>query len=149
MTRYVILFLALCAVALAQGVYPPVGGDSVRKGLRLLAPTGRLGMYGASSLAAGRTRAPFAMLAFALRTPWLKSNPVTLMNENKGVFGVNVGHMWDQTARIAGWFEDILELWRHGIARPRIARTFSFEEAGLAHEFIQSRSNIGKVLLTP
>ncbi|MFV0281522.1 MAG: zinc-binding dehydrogenase [Rhodoblastus sp.] len=126
-----------------------VGGDSVRKGLRILAPTGRIGMFGASSLATGRKRDLRAFLAFALRTPWLKFNPIALMNENKGVFGVNVGHMWGETERIGGWFHDILDLWTQGAIAPQIARTFPFEEAGAAHEFIQSRRNLGKVLLTP
>ncbi len=126
-----------------------VGGESAKKGFRILAPTGRLGMFGASSMAAGRTRHPLAMLAFALKTPWLHFNPITLMSQNKGVFGVNVGHMWDETARVSGWFGEILDLWRQGIVRPQIARTFSFDEAGAAHEFIQSRGNLGKVLLTP
>ena len=46
-----------------------VGGESVKKGFRILAPTGRLGMFGASSMATGRTRHPLAMLSFALQTP--------------------------------------------------------------------------------
>lgn len=126
-----------------------VGGESVKKGFRVLAPTGRLGMFGASSMATGRTRNPLALLSFALQTPWFQANPVTLMNENKGVIGVNVGHMWSETARIAGWFEQILDLWKQGVVRPQIAKTFAFAEAGAAHDYIQSRSNLGKVLLTP
>ncbi|MCB1534766.1 MAG: zinc-binding dehydrogenase, partial [Rhodoblastus sp.] len=126
-----------------------VGGESVKKGFRILAPTGRLGMFGASSMATGRTRNPLAMLSFAFRTPWLQFNPLALMNENKGVFGVNVGHMWSETERIAGWFAEILDLWRQGVVRPQIARTFAFAEAGAAHDYIQSRGNLGKVLLIP
>ena len=126
-----------------------VGGESVKKGFRILAPTGRLGMFGASSMATGRTRNPLAMLSFAFRTPWLQFNPLALMNENKGVFGVNVGHMWSEAERIAGWFAEILDLWRQGVVRPQIARTFAFAEAGAAHDYIQSRGNLGKVLLIP
>ena len=126
-----------------------IGGESVKKGFRVLAPTGRLGMFGASSMATGRTRNPLAMLSFAVKTPWLQFNPVALMNENKGVFGVNVGHMWGETERIAGWFREILDLWKQGVVKPQIARTFAFEEAGAAHDYIQSRGNLGKVLLIP
>ena len=126
-----------------------VGGDSLKKGFRVLSPTGRLGIFGASSMATGRTRNPLAMLSFAFKTPWLQFNPLTLMNENKGVFGVNVGHMWDESPRIAGWFNEILGLWVQGALKPQIARTFRFEEAGAAHEYIQNRSNLGKVLLIP
>lgn len=126
-----------------------VGGESFRKSFRVLAPTGRLGMFGASTMATGRTRNPLAMLSMAWRMPWLQGNPVALMNQNKGVFGVNVGHMWNEADRIAGWLGDILDLWRQGAVRPQIARTFRFDEAAEAHDYIQSRSNLGKVLLVP
>jgi hypothetical protein len=29
-------------------------------------------------------------------TPWLQFNPLSLMSANKGVFGVNLGHMWGE-----------------------------------------------------
>jgi synaptic vesicle membrane protein VAT-1 len=125
-----------------------VGGDSFKKSYRALAPTGRLGMFGASSMAQGVKRNPLALLSFAASMPWLQFNPVSLMNANKGVFGVNVGHMWNEVDRVGGWMTDILDLWGKGVVRPQIAKTFSFDEAAAAHEFIQSRGNIGKVVLT-
>jgi hypothetical protein len=58
-----------------------IGGDSLRKGHRLLAPTGRPptrpGMVGMWSILAS--------------APWLQFNPLSLMNTSKGVFGVNWG----------------------------------------------------------
>ncbi len=129
-------------------VLDAVGGESFKKGYRVLAPTGRLGMFGASSMAQGRTRNPLALLKFAASMPWLQFNPVSLMNDNKGAFGVNVGHMWNEIPRVAGWMTDILDLWGKGVVRPQIAKTFSFAQAAQAHEFIQSRSNVGKVVLT-
>jgi NADPH:quinone reductase-like Zn-dependent oxidoreductase len=35
------------------------------------------------------------------------------------------------------------------VVKPKIARTFVFDEAPDAHHFIQDRKNIGKVLLKP
>ena len=40
-------------------------------------------------------------------------------------------------------------LWDKGAIRPKIARVFAFDEAPEAHQFIQDRKNIGKVLLKP
>ncbi|MFO1117763.1 MAG: medium chain dehydrogenase/reductase family protein [Beijerinckiaceae bacterium] len=125
-----------------------VGGESFKKSYRALAPTGRLGMFGASSMAQGQTKNPLALLKLAASMPWLQFNPVALMNANKGVFGVNVGHMWNEIPRVAGWLEEILALWSQGIVRPQVAKTFSFEEAADAHAYIQSRANVGKVVLT-
>jgi NADPH:quinone reductase-like Zn-dependent oxidoreductase len=130
-------------------ILDPIGGDSWRKGLRLLAPTGRLVCFGLSSAATSKERsllAPFRALA---KVPWLRVNPISLMNENHGVLGVNLGHMWDQVDVLRGWLEQILRWWTEGKVRPHVDRTFSFADAPAAHAYIQDRRNIGKVVLVP
>jgi synaptic vesicle membrane protein VAT-1 len=89
------------------------------------------------------------MLATVARIPWFQFNPLALMNANKGVFGVNLGHMWGEVDRIRGWAEQLFALWAQGVVKPKIAKTFRFDEAAKAHHFIQDRGNIGKVLLLP
>jgi len=126
-----------------------VGGDSVKKGYRLLAPTGRLGMFGISAAATSKTRNPLSMLSVLVKTPWLQFNPIALINANKGVFGVNLGHLWRELDRVREWGDRLLELWAQGVVKPKIARSFKFDEAAQAHHFIQDRRNIGKVLLVP
>ena len=126
-----------------------VGGDSLKKGYRILAPTGRLGMFGISAAATGKQRSVLGMVSLLARTPWLSFNPISLMNANKGVFGVNLGHMWGEGDRIRGWADQLFDLWRQSAIKPVIARSFRFDEAAQAHHFIQDRKNIGKVLLVP
>lgn len=126
-----------------------VGGNSLKKGYRLLAPTGRLGIFGASSAARNKTGGISGMLLMLVNTPWLQFNPLSLMNANKGVFGVNQGHMWGEIDRLRGWLDQVLGLYEKGAIKPKIARVFTFGEAAAAHHFIQDHKNIGKVLLTP
>jgi NADPH:quinone reductase-like Zn-dependent oxidoreductase len=126
-----------------------VGGDSLKKGYRLLAPTGRLGMFGASSAATGKARGYLGMASMLANTPWVQFNPLSLMNANKGVFGVNLGHMWGDFDRMRPWMDQLMGLWESGAIKPKIARVFKFYEAAAAHHFIQDRKNIGKVLLKP
>jgi len=71
------------------------------------------------------------------------------MNGNKGVFGVNMGRMWDEIDRLRPWMGRILDLWREGVTRPVVDRTFPFSEAAAAHHYLQDRKNQGKVLLVP
>ena len=81
-----------------------IGGDSLKKGYRLLAPTGRLGVFGASSAAASKGAGYLGMVSMLANTPWVQFNPLSLMNANKGVFGVNLGHIWaSSTVRGPGW----------------------------------------------
>ncbi|HTV34648.1 MAG TPA: medium chain dehydrogenase/reductase family protein [Methylocella sp.] len=126
-----------------------VGGASLKKGYRLLAPTGRLGMFGISSAVTGKQRRFIDLVLLLARTPWFQFNPTALINANKGVFGVNVGHLWGEIDRIRGWGDSLLELWKEGAIKPKIAQSFSFEEAADAHRFMEERKNIGKVLLVP
>jgi NADPH:quinone reductase-like Zn-dependent oxidoreductase len=126
-----------------------VGGESWKKSYRVLAPTGRLGMFGVSAAASGKERSVLGFMSLLANTPWFQFNPLSLMNANKGVFGVNLGHMWGEVDRIREWAERLLDLWAQGIVKPKIARSFRFEEAPQAHHFIQDRRNIGKVLLVP
>lgn len=126
-----------------------VGGESWKKGYRVLAPTGRLGMFGISAAASGKERNMLGMLALLARTPWLQFNPLSLMNANKGVFGVNLGHLWGEIDRMREWADRLFDLWVQGVVKPKIAHNFRFDEAPKAHHFIQDRRNIGKVLLVP
>ena len=125
-----------------------VGGDSFRKSFRALAATGRLGMFGVSSSAPGKQGRVLGMLGLIAKMPWLDFNPVTLLNANKGVFGVNLGHLWGEVPRIRRWMDDILALYASGAVKPQIAGTFSLVRAAEAHHYVQDRKNIGKVLLT-
>ena len=126
-----------------------VGGESWKKGYRVLAPTGRLGMFGISAAVTGKQRNPLAMLRLLATIPWFRFNPLSLMNANKGIFGVNLGHMWGEIDRQREWADRLLALWAQGVIKPVIARSFRFGEAAQAHHFIQDRRNIGKVLLVP
>ena len=124
-----------------------VGGDSFKRSYRVLAPTGRLGMFGMSAVAGGKERSIASLFATAVTTPWFQFTPVSLLNANKGVFGVNLGHLWGEVDRIRNWGEQLLDLWTRGVVRPQIAATFGFDEAPDAHHYIQDRRNVGKVLL--
>src|ERR1700733_10799601 len=53
-----------------------VGGESWKKGYRVLPSTGRLGMFGVSSLASGKERNILSMLSMLANTPWFQFNPL-------------------------------------------------------------------------
>jgi NADPH:quinone reductase-like Zn-dependent oxidoreductase len=128
-------------------VLDAVGGKSFKKSYRSLAATGRLGMFGISSAATGKTKSVVSFLKMAASMPWFKFTPPELINQNKGVFGVNLGHLWDEMDRVQGWMIDLLKLYEQGFIKPVVDKTFSFDEAAQAHHYIQDRKNMGKVLL--
>ena len=52
-----------------------------------------------------------AFLRAALSIPWLASSPPALINENKGLFGVNMGHLWGEEEMVLGELEALLATW--------------------------------------
>lgn len=130
-------------------VLDPVGGVSWAKGLDLLRPGGRLICFGVSSMAAGQTRSIGAALSMLWGTPWLKVNPIALMNDNRGVMGVNMGHMFDERERLAGWLQQVFDLAEQGVIRPHVHATVPFSQAAEAHRILHDRENLGKVVLVP
>jgi NADPH:quinone reductase-like Zn-dependent oxidoreductase len=130
----------------ADVVLDPIGGRSFRISYQLLAPLGRLVLYGASSLASGERRSLWRLVRTMVEMPAFR--PLSLMNNNRAVFGLNVGHLWTEMDRLRSAMDLLLAELAGGRIRPVIARTFPLERADDAHRYVQSRSNIGKVILT-
>ena len=130
-----------------QLILDPLGGVHWKKNYDLLRPTGRVVYFGASSIATGKTRSLLAFFKAALTLP--RFTPLQLMNDNKAVIGVNIGHLWHEADLMRVWMAQIISWYDEALFRPQIDRVFSFEEAGEAHNYIQDRKNVGKVLLTP
>jgi len=127
-------------------VLDPIGGRSVKVSYDMLAPLGRVVIYGASSLASGETRSLWRLVRMLIEMPAFR--PLSLMNRNRGVFGLNLGHLWSETARLRSATDALLADFEAGRLRPVIAKTFPLDQAAGAHRYIQSRANIGKVILT-
>ena len=124
-----------------------VGGKSFAKSYRCLAPLGRLFVFGASSFAPSTKRRILTAVATFLRMPTFK--PFRLMNDNRGVLGVNLGHLGDRAALLPEMLGRILGLVADRTLDPVVDRVFPLELAAEAHRYIQARKNFGKVLLAP
>jgi NADPH:quinone reductase-like Zn-dependent oxidoreductase len=125
----------------------PLGGGHWKKSYRALRHTGRLGMFGISTASESGLVRPLAFAKVALNLPLF--NPVSLMNDNRGVFGVNLGHLWHENVKIRSWMQALLDGVAAGWVRPHVDRSFALHEAGEAHRYIELRKNTGKVVLLP
>jgi NADPH:quinone reductase-like Zn-dependent oxidoreductase len=129
-------------------VLDPVGGRSWSEGYDLLAPCGRLVAFGLSAAApSGTTRNLLHALGALLQIR--RFSPRTLMDDNKTISGVNMGHLFDRLDLLTPQLRALVELYEKSLIRPHIARTFRFDEAPAAHQYIHDRKAIGKVLLVP
>jgi NADPH:quinone reductase-like Zn-dependent oxidoreductase len=128
-----------------------IGPSSFRKSYGALRQGGRLVMFGLAEVQTGPKRDVPALLKGLARMPgatmpWWKS--LAVMNENKGVFGLNMLKWWDREG-----LDRVIDALREPLAAgklvPVVAESFPFERAADAHRFIAEGRNIGKVVLVP
>ena len=128
-------------------VIDPLGGSSWKKSYRALRTTGRMGVFGMSTASASGIRGKLRAMKALAQTP--RFHPLALMNRNRGVFGLNLGHMWGEGEKVAGWTGEIVRGINEGWIRPHVDRAFPFDQVTDAHRYIEARKNIGKVVLVP
>jgi NADPH:quinone reductase-like Zn-dependent oxidoreductase len=128
-------------------VIDPIGGGHLKKSYAALRHTGRLGMFGVSTASANGLRGKLRLVKAALQMP--RFQPLGLLNKNRGVFGLNLGHMWHEPEKVAVWMKEILDGVGEGWVRPHVDRVFTFANVGEAHSHMETRKNIGKVILVP
>jgi synaptic vesicle membrane protein VAT-1 len=128
-------------------VLDPLGGRDWKRGMRLLRPVGHLVAYGFANLTGGERRNLGRLARQVSGVPML--TPLGLMDRNRTVSGVNLGHLWSRSDLLREELDEILALWRSGAVKPRVDTVFPFARAADAHRRIIERRNIGKVVLVP
>jgi len=128
-------------------VLDPLGGRDWKRGLRLLRPVGQLIAYGFANLAGGDRRSLTRLAGQLTGVPVL--TPLGLMDRNRTVSGVNLGHLWDRPDLLREELDALMARWHSGDIKPRIDGVYPFERAADAHRRLTERRNVGKVVLVP
>ncbi len=124
-----------------------VGGKSWADGYELLAPCGRMVVFGMSATTSGKTRSIIHAARQLAAIP--KYTPRVLMEDNKTISGCNMGHLFSRLDLLTPQFDEILAMYVRGEIKPRVDMTFPFEQVAAAHDYIHDRKAIGKVVLIP
>ncbi len=132
-------------------VMDAIGPTSFRKSYRSLRQGGRLIMFGLAEVQTGEGRdIPALVKGLARMTtatvPWWKS--LAIMNENKGVFGLNMLKWWDREG-LDRVIEPLAGPLAAGELVPVVAESFPFDRAPDAHRYLAAAKNVGKVVLVP
>jgi NADPH:quinone reductase-like Zn-dependent oxidoreductase len=128
-------------------VLDALGGGDWKKGYSLLRPGGLLVAFGFANMNKGNSRQLLHVASQALRVPLY--TPMKLMGENRGVAGVNMGHMWEETALLGDAAQQIIALYARGKIAPHVHATFRFDQAAEAHRLLESGRSLGKIIFVP
>lgn len=126
-------------------VLDPLGGRDWKKGIELLRPAGMLIAFGFANMSSGETRSIVHMARQIVGVPLF--SPMGLMDKNRAVAGVNVGHLWDELEMLTEEALELLRLYERGAIKPKIDAIVPIERAAEAHARITGRQNVGKILL--
>lgn len=126
-------------------VQDSVGGRVFRKGWSLLNSMGRYVLYGVADVTGpgglNRIRAGLALGRMALLAP------SSLVQANRSIAGFNLGTIVGKEGLLLEEASAIAGLYRQGVLRPVVGRTFPFAEMVEAHRFLQERRSVGKVVV--
>jgi NADPH2:quinone reductase len=126
-----------------DAIFDAVGGKSIKKGIRSLAPGGRIVCYGASAL---NGKNIFGKIITGLQFGFY--HPAMLMMPSKSIIGINMLQIADhQPVVIQRCLQQVMDLYKTGVFKPSIAKTFPSTAIGEAHDFLENRKSTGKVVV--
>jgi NADPH:quinone reductase-like Zn-dependent oxidoreductase len=128
-------------------VFDPLGGKDWQKGYSLLAESGLLVCFGMANVQVPGKRRLIHALMTVMSNP--KFDPMKMMGDNKGVAGLNVGHLWHRIDMLTPEIEHLMQLFAEGKIAPHIDSAHAFDRAADAYARIEYGKNVGKVLLLP
>ena len=115
-----------------DAVVDPVGGDLFSRALARLRP---LGVVLALGSAAG---------------PWPETSPGLLVGRNVGVQGFYLSRLMRlDPGLVASAVGELLALWREDAFKPLVGVELPLVEVERAHELMETRASVGKVVLVP
>lgn len=124
-------------------VFDSIGGDYIKKGLKLLGSGGRIVGYGAASMTGKNI---FGKIGVALGFGF--HSPISLLTQSKGIIGVNMLRIADNRPEvIKRCLENVVRLTDEGILNPVVGGEFQFEDIAKAHAFLESRKSMGKIVV--
>ncbi|HEX9615067.1 MAG TPA: zinc-binding dehydrogenase, partial [Bacteroidota bacterium] len=126
-------------------VMDSVGGSVLRKGWKLLAPMGRYVLYGFASVTGKGGLNRLKMYKEALKAPLIF--PPFLPSRNVSLMGFNLYFLTHKKAYLERATKQIMAWYRKKIIKPLIGATFGFDEIVTAHEYLQTRQSVGKVVV--
>lgn len=125
-------------------IFDPVGGLSVRKGYKLLGAGGRLVSYGVSSM--NRTKSILGKIRVLAQFGIY--HPLQFLSNSRGMIGVNMLKIGeDNPEKVAIAMKAVIKLAQNGIIKPFVGGEFGVAQMAEAHEYLESRKSMGKIVV--
>jgi NADPH:quinone reductase-like Zn-dependent oxidoreductase len=126
-------------------VFDSLGGQAFKKAFKLLKPTGKMVCFGAAeNISAKKNK----LNLIPLVTGFGIFSPIALLMQSRSIITVNMLKIADYKPNLfADLFKNTIEMTKIGVINPHLGKVFEVEKFAEAHEFVESRKSIGKVVL--
>ncbi len=127
-------------------VFDSIGGASFKKGYKLLGSGGRMVAYGAADMITGGKKSMFRVLKVA--SGFGLYSPINFLTSSRGVIGVNMLRIADNRPEaLKRTLENVVDFYKKGIFKPKTGGEFHIDQLAEAHDFLESRKSMGKVVV--
>ena len=127
-------------------VFDSLGGKAFKQGMKLLSPGGRMVSFGAASQVTGGKTSKLKALGVALNFGFF--SPITLLMQSRAIISVNMLRIADYRPHVfKKVLEGVVDMAAKGIINPTLGKTFNVEQIADAHDYLESRKSIGKVVV--
>lgn len=124
-----------------------LAGPNIPKEMRILRAGGRLVVFGVASIMGARGKNILKLLWIWLRAKRFMA--FELLKASKSVIGVNMLRISEQRPELmAAEMSELMELYKEGVFKPLVKHSFKFDQIAKAHELLESRKSIGKIVVT-
>ena len=121
-----------------------VGGEVYRKSLRMLAPFGRIVVAGFASLDLNKWN-PVSWWRTWRAIP--RADVRAMAVGSHGVLATHIGYLLPERARLAAIWAELTSFVERQSIHPVIGASFPFTEIAEAHRRLESRQNVGKIVV--
>ncbi|EMO53035.1 synaptic vesicle VAT-1 family membrane protein [Leptospira noguchii] len=120
-----------------------IGGTIFQESYEVMAPMGRMIVYGAAEMMGGSSSVNWPRIAYKyFSRP--KLDPMKMVSDNKAVMGFNLIWLYEKVEILTKHLNDLVKL---NISPPLIGKTFAFDHLDEALKYFQSGTSVGKVVL--
>lgn len=123
--------------------YDSIGGKTFKQSYKLLKPGGTMVYFGAAAqIGSNKVKALGVALGFGV------FSPIQLLMSSKSLVAVNMLRIADHKPQLFDRiFSGVIDYVEKGIIKPTLAKKFHVNDIAEAHEYLESRQSIGKVVI--
>lgn len=127
-------------------IFDSIGGSVFKKGMKILGQGGRMVTYGAASQMDKGKKSLIATLKVGLGFGIF--SPIPLLMKSQSIVTVNMLRIADHRKQVFKHvFDQVMDLASNKVLKPRVGKVFSLDQFAEAHDYLEQRKSLGKVVV--